>query len=102
MTVLFNNDISVICKDNLYKTTEWITGKVINLEIKNEDKYVILENNNIKKLIRIGKPSPDCKKSFDKIQLGKEIKVAGIILLNETGECYLNVNYYEILEKESI
>ena len=102
MTVLFNNDISVIRKDNLYKNTEWITGKVVSLEIKNEDKYVILENNNIKKLIRIGKPSPDCKKSFDEIQIGEEIKVAGIILLNENNECYLNVNYYEIRKKEII
>lgn len=102
MTIIFKNDISVICKDNLYKTTEWITGKVINLEIKDEDKYIILENNNIKKLIRIGKPSPDCKKLFDEIQLGKEIKVAGIILLNEKNEYYLNIHYYEILEKESI
>lgn len=102
MTILFNNDISVICKDNLYKNTEWITGKVINLEIKNKNKYVILENNNIKKLIRIDEPSPDYKNIFDEIQLGKEIKVAGIILLNEKDECYLNVNYYRILEKESI
>lgn len=102
MTIIFNNDISIICKDNLYKNTEWITGKVVNLEIKNEDKYVILENNNIKKLIRIGKPSPDYKKLFDEIQLGKEIKVAGIILLIENDECYLNVNYYEIVKKESI
>ena len=102
MTVLFDDDISVICKDNLYKNTEWIIGKVINLKIRNEDKYVILENNNIKILIRIDKPSPDCKKSFDEIQIGKEMKVAGIILLNENDECYLNVNYYKILEKENI
>lgn len=102
MTMIFNDDISVICKNNLYKNTEWITGKVINLEIKNEDKYVILENNNIKKLIRIDEPSPDYKKVFDEIQIGKEIKVAGIILLNDNEECYLNVNYYEILEKEII
>lgn len=102
MTILFNNDISVICKDNLYKNTEWITGKIINLEIKNENKYVILENNNIKKLIRIDKPSLDYKKVFDELQIGEEIKVAGIILLNENNECYLNVNYYEILEKEII
>ena len=102
MAIIFNNDIFVICKDNLYKNTEWITGKVISLEIKEEDKYIILKNNNIKKLIRIGKPSPDCKKSFDEIQLGKEIKVAGIILLNTNDEYYLNVNYYEIVEKDSI
>jgi putative aminomethyltransferase len=102
MTIIFNDDISVICKDNLYKNTEWITGKVVSLEIKEEDKYVILENNNIKKLIRIGKPSPDCKKLFNEIQIRKVIKVAGIILLNENNECYLNVNYYEIVEKESI
>lgn len=102
MTIIFNNDISVICKDNLYKNTEWITGKVISLEIKEEDKYIILKNNNIKKLIRIGKPSPDYKKLFDEIQIGKVIKVAGIILLSENNECYLNVNYYRILEKENI
>lgn len=102
MAIIFNNDISVICKDNLYKTTEWITGKVINLEIKEDDKYIILGNNNIEKLIRIGKPSPDCKKVFDEIQIEKEIKVAGIILLTENDECYLNVNYYKIVEKESI
>lgn len=102
MTILFNNDISVICKDNLYKTTGWITGTVINSEIKDEDKYIILENNNIKKLIKIGKPSPDYKKLFDEIRLGKEIRVAGIILLTENDECYLNVNYYEIVKKESI
>lgn len=97
MTIIFNEDISVICRDNLYKTTEWIIGKVINLEIRNEDKYIILENNNIKKLIKINEPSPDYKKVFNEIQIGKEMRVAGIILLNENNECYLNVNYYEIL-----
>lgn len=102
MTILFNNDISVICKNNLYKNTEWILGKIIHLELKNKDKYIILENNNIKKLIRINEPSSNYKKLFDEIQIGKEIKVAGIILLNTNDECYLNVNYYEILEKESI
>lgn len=97
MTIIFNEDISVICNNNLYKTTEWIIGKVINLDVINENKYIILENNSIKKLIRINEPSTNYKKLFDKIQIGKKIKVAGIILLNENDECYLNVNYYEIL-----
>ena len=99
MDCYFEDKVKDINKKNLFCKTEWITGKIIKIEILDKDsskKLVVLEDEGFQIMTIFEKMIDEYQKIIDSFVLGNTIKIKGIILKNDY-EYYLKTHNFELI-----